>query len=84
MSRAPKADTLPVDGDAMTEKQLGMLMPLFLQAGVRSQQGRHDYAQNVIGRHIEKSTDMTKAEASKVIDALQQDIRDIPPEEDRV
>ena len=81
MSRAPKADTLPVDGDAMTEKQLGMLMPLFLQAGVRSQQGRHDYAQNVIGRHIEKSTDMTKAEASKVIDALQQDIENTPPEE---
>lgn len=79
----PQNGTLPIEnGEQMTEKQLGMLMPLFIQAGVHSQKSRHDYAQNVIGRPIEKSTEMTKREASKVIEALLYDVENPPPDEE--
>lgn len=91
MSRAKKSapepepetgnGTLPIDAETMTDKQRSMLMPLFLQAGIRNQTNRHDYAQNIIGRPIKSSNEMTKAEASRVIDALLQDVRDMPPEE---
>ena len=82
MSRGPKPETATDDGEAMTDKQRSMLMPLFIQAGIRTQTNRHDYAQNVIGRPIKSSSEMTKAEASKVIDALLQDVENTPPGED--
>jgi hypothetical protein len=81
MSRTRKAEQPAETGEAMTDKQRGMLMPLFLQAGIHTQENRHAYAENVIGRPIKASNDMTKAEVSKVIDALLQDIENPPPEQ---
>jgi hypothetical protein len=78
MSRTRKAEQPAESGEAMTDKQRSMLMPLFLQAGIRTQENRHAYAEHVIGRPIKASADMTKAEVSKVIDALLQDVEHPP------
>lgn len=84
MSRSPKADTLPVeDGEAMSGPQQAKMMLLFHKAGITQSDTRHQYIENVVGRPIVKSTEITKTDASKVIDALEQDVRELPPEEER-
>lgn len=77
----PDPGTLPTL-EPMTDKQRSMLMPLFIQAGIRTQTNRHDYAQNIIGRPIQSSNELTKDEASKVIDALLQDVQELPPQDE--
>jgi hypothetical protein len=81
MSRTPKADTLPVeDGEAMSGPQQAKMMLLFHKAGITQSETRHQYIENIVGRPIVKSTEITKADASKVIDALEQDVRESPEE----
>jgi hypothetical protein len=83
MSRTPKAQPLPIeDGEAMTGPQQAKMMLLFHKAGITQSDTRHQYIENVVGRPILKSTEITKADASKVIDALEQDLRELPPEEE--
>jgi hypothetical protein len=82
MSRTPKADPLPVeDGVAMSGPQQAKMMLLFHKAGITQSDTRHQYIENVVGRPIVKSTEITKADASKVIDALEQDVREMSPED---
>lgn len=70
MSRKPKPT-----GEGITEPQLKMLQASFSEAGITQRDNRLRYAIYIIGRVIESSKDLTKAEASKVIDALQEDIQ---------
>jgi hypothetical protein len=83
MSRTPKAQSLLIqdDGEAMTGPQQAKMMLLFHKAGVIQSDTRHQYIENVVGRPVVKSTEITKADASKVIDALEQDVRDLPPDD---
>ena len=82
MSRTPKAQPLPIeDGEAMTGPQQAKMMLLFHKAGITQSDTRHQYIENVVGRPILKSTEITKADASKVIDALEQDMREMSPED---
>lgn len=83
MSRTPKAQPLPVeDGEVMSGPQQAKMMLLFHKAGITQSDTRHQYIENVVGRPIVKSTEITKADASKVIDALEQDVQDLPSEEE--
>lgn len=64
--------------DKVTEKQLGMMLALFDKAGNKDRERRLAYCRNLIGRDIESSKDLTKREASKVIDALNEDVSEAP------
>ncbi len=74
MSRSPGGS------EAITQAQLGALHTAFNAAGVEDRQVRLDYCRNLIGRDLASSKDLTKAEASKVLDALKTDALEPPPE----
>jgi len=65
----------PVDEDEplITDAQMKALHASFNDAGITERDVRLDYCRNLIGRDIESSKDLTKAEASRVIDALKSD-----------
>lgn len=60
-------------GEAITSAQSKMLHASFGEVGIKDRDQRLIYCRNLIGREIDSSSDLTKAEASRVIDALQQD-----------
>ena len=63
----PQASTTAL----VSEKQLGFMSGLFNAKGFPDDHGvRVAYVKAIIGRDVEKAADMTKAEASQVIDAL--------------
>jgi hypothetical protein len=81
--KPPDPDPDPVDGrlihsddviEAMTGPQQAKMMLLFHKAGITQSDTRHQYIENVVSRPIVKSTEITKADASKVIDALEHDV----------
>jgi hypothetical protein len=57
----------------ITDAQMRMLHASFNEAGITDRDVRLTYCRNLIGRDVESSKDLTKAEASRVIDALVQD-----------
>ena len=57
----------------VTQDQLKAMHAGFNDAGVTDRDARLDYCRNLIKRDLESSKDLTRAEASKVIDALKQD-----------
>jgi hypothetical protein len=62
----------PTGTGLCSEKQLGMIGGLFTEKGFPNDRDvRHAYANAVIGREVSTSKEMTVAEASKVITALQ-------------
>jgi hypothetical protein len=62
--------------DLITQAQSKALHASFNDAGVTDRDARLDYCRNLIGREITTSSELTKAEASRVIDALKQDASD--------
>lgn len=61
----------PADGpELITRPQLRMMHASFRTAGIEDQAERHAFASGVVGRDIAGSEELTKAEASAVIDAL--------------
>ena len=61
------------DGDKVTQPQLAKLHAAFSEAGVIERDERLDIVRRILGRpDLESSKDMTKQDASKVIDALDQ------------
>lgn len=62
----------PVDQqhDGMTDAQRGKLHATFNELGMRERDVRLQFASDVTGRPIESSNELSKAEASAVIDAL--------------
>jgi len=67
----------PADADGVVESltpaQSKALHASFGDAGIKDRDARLDYCRNLIGRELTTSSDLTRAEASKVIDALKQD-----------
>ena len=61
---------------AITKAQSARMHAAFNGAGVVTPQARHDYCTRLLGREVESSAALTKAEASRVIDALQQDAQE--------
>ena len=61
------------DEPGITPSQSKALHASFNDAGITERDLRLNYCRNLTGRAIESSNDLTKAEASRVIDALKQD-----------
>ena len=60
----------------ITQDQLKKLHASFNDAGITAREARLKYASKIAGRALESSNDLTKAEASKVIEALAADVRE--------
>ena len=58
--------------DAITEKQMKMMMALMKERGLVDRDHRLTFTSGIIGRDIETARHLTKDEAGKVIDALTQ------------
>ena len=73
----PEPDVTPEPetetGEAITPAQSKALHASFGDAGIKDRDARLDYCRNLIGRELSTSSDLTRAEASRVIDALKQD-----------
>jgi hypothetical protein len=65
---APAAESAPI-----TQTQMKALHASFNDAGISDREQRLAYCRNLTGRELESSKDLTRDEASKVIDALKQD-----------
>lgn len=61
--------------------QIKMMAALMNQLGMTDRDSALAFVADVIGREVESRNDLTKAEASKVIDALQADLGELPTEE---
>jgi len=61
------------DGDVMTREQSQRLKAGFDNAGLTDPAVRLNYASDVVGRTLATSAELTKAEASDVIDALEKE-----------
>jgi len=61
------------DGDVMTREQSQRLKAGFDAAGLTDPAVRLNYASDVVGRTLATSAELTKAEASDVIDALEKE-----------
>lgn len=70
----PQAEAAYAKGKASSSKvsndQLAMMNALFTELGITEREDKHIAVSNAIGREIESSTELTKAEASKVIEQL--------------
>lgn len=74
--RAADGPPLPGEADRMTLKQQGLMMALFKQVDMADRADRLQYVNEVLAetdpdRHVESSSELTKAEAGRVIDKLQ-------------
>lgn len=74
----PAADEATGEVEGITAAQSKALHASFNDAGVKDREQRLAYCRNLIGRDLASSSDLTKAEASAVIDALHQDAQDAP------
>jgi len=59
--------------ELITQGQSKALHASFTEAGIKDRDARLDYCRNLIGRELTTSSDLTRAEASRVIEALKQD-----------
>jgi hypothetical protein len=67
----PQPDDVPVAAPLISQGQLDLLMLLFRERGFSSREHRLAWTRVNIGRNVESSKDLTSAEASTLIDALQ-------------
>jgi hypothetical protein len=58
------------DDEPITQPQMRKMQALFTEHGMSDRDVRLSYVADLIGRDVATSSDMTKAEASRVIDAL--------------
>jgi hypothetical protein len=72
-SRTMSRTSAPADDGLITARQTGALHAAFNEAGMSDRDVRLNYCRKLIGRDIESSKDLTRAEASKVLDALKAD-----------
>lgn len=68
---APEPEPEPADPDAVTDAQIKKMIVSFKASGISDRKDRIDYMSAVIGREVDSSKDLTKGEASMVIDALE-------------
>lgn len=70
-ARATEQTTNSEVPEAASQKQLGMIAALFKDKGFLDDKAvRHLYVTEIVGREIKSARDLTKREASKVIEAL--------------
>lgn len=68
--------------DVITGAQLKMMGALMNERGLKAKHEALEYVSNVVGRQIESRNDLSKGEASAVIDALKNDtVQEAEPEE---
>ena len=68
-SRRPAPNTN--NGELASQKQLGMIASLFADKDFPDDRSvRHEYVSHVVGREFESTKELTKREASKVIESL--------------
>lgn len=60
-------------GDMITRPQMQKMQALFTERGLTDRAAKLTYASDVVGRDITTSTDLTRVEASDLIDALEKD-----------
>jgi len=77
----PAPATNEETGEGITPAQSKMLHASFGEVGITDREQRLAYCRNLIGREIDSSSDLTKAEASRVIDALAQDAHEAGEQE---
>ena len=73
LATPPAANTPPVQPPAtagITEPQLKKLHTSFSELGIIEREDRIRYASNIVGRALSSSTELTKEDASRVIEAL--------------
>jgi len=75
----PGEEEQPDDG--ITQKQLGMLHATFSEMGITDRDAGLAYIADVVGHEVESSKDLTKKQASQVIDRLKKDLEQPFPEE---
>lgn len=85
-TRAPAHETNlpPLPGEAprgqpVSEAQMKMLHASFNQVGIAERDDRLAFASKTIGRDVKSSTELTKSEASRVIDSLMSLVDPEPP-----
>lgn len=61
----------PVDADGVTDAQIKKMAVSFREQGITERADRLDYITAIIGREVGSSKELTKDEASKVIDSLE-------------
>jgi hypothetical protein len=69
---APPAP-LPTQRDAASRAQVGKIQALFAAAGITERDARLRYCEDVVGHPVETTNELSKAEASDVIEALERD-----------
>jgi len=67
------AEEVHDEPESITPAQSKALHASFGDAGIKDRDARLDYCRNLIGRELTTSSDLTRAEASRVIEALKQD-----------
>lgn len=68
---AARAETVAANPNLISEKQIKLVSVLFTKKGLPpDRESRHAYANLVIGHEVASVKELTKAEASKLIDAL--------------
>ena len=67
---APEPEPEPADDDAVTPAQIKMLAATMKDANLTDRADALAYVASVIGREVASRNDLTRAEASRVIDAL--------------
>lgn len=67
---AEVADDTPPELDPITDAQLKALHAAFNGVGIEGRDARLEYASKIIGREVESSKALTKAEASTLLDTL--------------
>ncbi len=70
VQRAPATPEPPLSTDGITDAQLGKLQALMREKQMTTRELAQAYIADVIGREVSSSKELTKPEASKVIDAL--------------
>lgn len=70
---APEPDLEPSAPEGITDAQMKALHASFNDAGMSEREHRLAYTSQVVGRELASSSDLTKDEASRVIDALKAD-----------
>ena len=75
--RSPPRDGVPAgpmgdDPNLISKAQIGMMLSIMQKLGVHDRLIRLAFVRDLIGREIDSSKEMTKAEASKVIDRLKE------------
>lgn len=77
---AHDAEPLPAGEPDITPAQIKMMAASMGQLGMTDRDTALAFVADVIGRKVESRNDLTKAEATKVIDALQRDLAGTPEE----